>query len=256
MIFNEIKNSYNKKLRRYILKINIFNDIKNIFKMNSKIMKALTNASKSSSDSLISLFKGKRSADDLLSSTSIIKGMRIGISYLSQDNKPTVLNDIFGTEFTHTSIFFKLELPNNKTTGALVQYGKYEYIDKNKYKFDEEFNVNTIGYPYGKEGGLIFGEMDNKLFESTFCTVGCINLLLGKNFPKMTLKNFIEEVKKINGPWDIKSYDPMKKSCQEFVVAALQVIRPGFSNQLVNLKNSNDPIPEVIERELQKYEMS
>ena len=221
--------------------------------MYSKFSKALHNASKWSSDSLINLFKGKKKADELLSSTSIIKGMKIGISYLSDDNQPTFLNGLFGTEFTHTSIYFKLEMPNNKTTGVLVQYGQYQYIDKSKYKFSEEYN--TIGYPYGKDGGLIFGEIDNKSFEKIFCSVGSIGLFLGKNFSKMTLKLFIEEVKKINGPWDLKSYSPLSKSCQDFVVAALQVIKPGYSPQFINLKNTTDEVPAIIEDELKKHEM-
>jgi len=220
--------------------------------MASKIGKALNNASKSSSESLINLFKGKKNADELLSDTSIIKGMRIGISYLTDDNQPTFLNGMFGNEFTHTSVYFKLELPQNKQTGVLVQYGKYEYIDKNKYKFNEK-GGNTIGFPYGKEGGLLYGEMDKNTFEKSFCSVGCINLILGKNFPKMTLKFFLEEVKKINGPWNLKSYSPLNKSCQDFVVAALKVIKPGFSRELVYFQKEEE-IPAVIEEELKKHE--
>ena len=68
-----------------------------------------------------------------MSDTSIIKKMRIGLSYLSKDNKPNYLSEIFGSEFTHTAIQFTIEIPGNKTTGVLVQYGKYEYIKKDKY---------------------------------------------------------------------------------------------------------------------------
>ena len=70
----------------------------------------------------------------------------------------------------------------------------------------------------------------------------------------MRLEKFIEEVKKINGPWDLKSYDPVKKSCQDFVVAALQVIKPGFSEQLVTMKYQDFKIPVVVETELKKRE--
>lgn len=218
-----------------------------------KITRALTNSSRSTSESLMKLFKGKKNSNELLSSTSIIKGMKIGISFLSEDNKPTILNNIFGSEFSHTSIFFKLELPENKKTGVIVQYGKYEYIDKKKFKSED--GANNIGFPYGKDGGLMFGEMDEKQFEEIYCTAGSIICYLGKNFSKMIFKAFLDEVKKINGPWDLKSYDPVKKSCQDFVVAALQVIKPGFNEQMVNIKMENFEIPVIIDTELKKHQM-
>jgi hypothetical protein len=215
-----------------------------------KIFRGLKNASASSSQSLLKLFKGKRDANKLLSMESIIKGMKIGMSFLNEENKPTILNDVFGSEFTHTSIYFVLELPENRKTGVIIQYGKYEYLDKTKF----DNGVVNIGFPYEKEGGLMFGELDVKVFEDQYCTVGYINCILGKNFPKMRLEKFIEEVKKINGPWDLKSYDPVKKSCQDFVVAALQVIKPGFSEQLVTMKYQDFKIPVVVETELKKRE--
>lgn len=218
-----------------------------------KITQALKNASQSSSESLLNLFKGKRNANELLKSISIIKGMKIGISFLSEDNKPTVLNNIFGSEFTHTSVYFKLELPGNKKTGAIIQYGKYEYINKDKYK--EEDGANNIGFPYEKEGGLMFGEMDEKQFDEIYCAVGSIICILGKNFPKMIFKNFIDKVKNINGPWNLNSYHPLKKSCQDFVVAALQVIKPGYNEQMVILKKPEFEIPAIVNEELKKHEI-
>jgi hypothetical protein len=216
-----------------------------------KVIRSFRNASTSSSESLIKLFRGKMDAKELLANTSIIKKMKIGMSYLTEENKPTFLNDIFGSEFTHTSIYFIVELPLNKKTGIIVQYGKYNFTDKDK----SGNKINNIGFPYGKEGGLMFGEMDEKTFEENFCTFGNINCILGKNFPKTTFKNFLEQVKKINGPWDLKSYDAVNKSCQNFVVAAIQVIKPGFSEQFVTIKAENNQIPVIINNELKKREV-
>lgn len=216
-----------------------------------KIVRSFRNASTSSSQSLINLFKGKKSTKELLANTSIIKKMKIGISYLTEENKATLLNDVFGSEFTHTSIFFTVELPENRQTGIIVQYGKYEYTDK-----DESGNkINNIGFPYEKEGGLMFGEMDDKTFNENYCTYGCISCVLGKNFPKTTFKKFLESVKSINGPWNLQKYDPLHKSCQNFVVAALQVIKPGFNEQLVSINEKDGQIPVIISNELKKREV-
>ena len=213
-----------------------------------KIIRSFRNASSISSQNLIKLFRGKTDTKELLANTSIIKKMKIGMSYLTEENKPNLLNNMIGSEYTHTSIYFGVELPLNKKTGIIVQYGNYNYTDK-----DESGNkINNIGFPYGKKGGLMFGEMDEKTFEDHYCTFGNINCILGKNFPKTTFKNFLEEVKKNNGPWDLNSYHPLNKSCHDFVVAAIKVIKPGFSEQFVTIKAENNQIPVIINNELKK----
>ena len=196
--------------------------------------------------SLIKLLKPKenKNTKELLLNFSIIKKMKIGISDLMDRNKDIFLNDLFGSEFTHTSIFFKVELPGNRQTGIIVQYGKFEYTDK-----DESGN---IGFPYEKEGGLMFGEMDDKTFEDNYCTYGSIVLILGRCFPKMPFKNFLEKVKAINGPWNFQNYDPIKKCSHDFVVAALKVIKPGFYEDFVNIKYKDGQIPVIIDNELRK----
>ena len=174
-----------------------------------KIKDSLSFTSESISDSMLNLFIGKLSSEKLLKYEYIIKGMRIGISYLTKENKPNIMNNLFGNEVTHTSVYFKLESPSKRKTGALIQYGKYKY-KKNKNEIDGQ-KVNKCGFPYIKGGGLVFGEMNTKDFEETFCTVGNINLILSKKFSKITLKKFIELVKKNNGPGDFKNYDYLKK---------------------------------------------
>lgn len=37
------------------------------------------------------------------------------------------MNNLFGNEAKHTSVYFKLESPTKEGTGALIQYGKYKY---------------------------------------------------------------------------------------------------------------------------------
>lgn len=215
-----------------------------------KFLRSMGNASICSSQRLINLFKGNN-AKDLLVKGSIIKKMKIGMSYLNEENKSTFIDELLGSEFTHTSIFFRVDLPENKTTGIIIQYGLYEYFNKDEFGK----KINNIEFPYEKEGGLIFGEMDEKTFEENYCTFGNINCVLGKNFPKMTFKTFLEKVKKVNGPWNLKSYDPLKKNCQDFVVAAIQVLKPGYSEQLVTIKAEIDRIPVIIEKELKKREV-
>ena len=187
--------------------------------------------------------------NDLLTDISIIKKMRIGISYLSKDNKPTWLNDIFGSEFTHAAIHFTIEMNGNQS-GVLVQYGQYKYIEKDNYGK----TIKNIGFPYKEKGGLVFGEMDDDIFEKNFCSVGEIPLIITKKHPKITLKKFLDEVKNKNGPWDFEHYDEINKNCQHFVVAGLQIIKPLYSDSQVKLKN-NMKIPVVIESELKKHEL-
>ena len=97
--------------------------------------------------------------------------------------------------------------------------------------------------------------MDEKTFEENYCTFGNNNCVLGKNFPKMTFKTFLEKVKKVNGPWNLKSYDPLKKSCHDLVVAAIKVLKPGYSEHLVTIKADICKIPVIIENELKKKEV-
>lgn len=217
----------------------------------AKIASALKNASTSTSDSLINLFKGKRSANELLSDTAIIYSMKIGLCYLTEDNKPTFFNQVFGNEFTHSSVYFGLTLPDNKKTGVIVQYGKYAYIEPTT---DNSNDIKNIGFPYGKDGGLMFGEMDSKTYQNEYCSVGDIPLILSKNYPKITLKKFLTEIKKKNGPWDLKSYDAYSKSCQDFVVSSLKVIKPGYNEGQIYI-SGNGTIPVVIKDELKNYEV-
>ena len=214
-----------------------------------QLFRIFINASESISDCLINLFKNKKNANDLLTDISIIKKMRIGISYLSKDNKPTWLNDIFGSEFTHAAIHFTIEMNGNQS-GVLVQYGQYKYIEKDNYGK----TIKNIGFPYKEKGGLVFGEMDDDIFEKNFCSVGEIPLIITKKHPKITLKKFLDEVKNKNGPWDFEHYDKVNKSCQDFVVAGLQIIKSFYSDSQVKLKN-NMKIPFVIENELKKHEL-
>lgn len=41
--------------------------------------------------------------------------MKIGISFLSKDNRPTAFDDILVIEFSHISIYFKLDLSGKKS---------------------------------------------------------------------------------------------------------------------------------------------
>ena len=112
---------------------------------------------------MLSLFRGKLSSEELLKYEYIIKGMRIGISYLTKENKPNIMNNLFGNEVTHTSVYFKLESPTKEETGALIQYGKYEYI-KNKNEIDGQ-KINKCRFPYRKDRGLVFGEIILKILK-------------------------------------------------------------------------------------------
>lgn len=213
-----------------------------------RIFKSSNYFSQASSEMLRNVFKGKLSSEELLKDNYIIKGMKIGLSFLSKDNKRNIMNDMLGNELTHSSIYLKLE-SLEESTGVIVQYGQYEYF-KGLYEVNGKI-INNCGFPYGKEGGLMFGEMSNDLFNSHYCTVGILSLILSKKHYKMTLKTFLEKVKKIKGPWNLKSYDPLEKSCHDFVVAALQVLKPSYNEQLLNIKCGNN-IPIVIKNELNK----
>jgi hypothetical protein len=217
----------------------------------SGIKRLFSNASGSASESLINLFKSKENVSELLTERSIIKGMRIGISYLTANNKPSFLNDIFGSEFTHAAIYLKLEKNTGEESGVLVQYGKYQYIEKDKYG---EI-LKNIGFLYKEKGGVVYGIMENETFEKIFCSAGEIPLILTKKHPKITLKKFLEEIKNKNGPWDCSHYDIQDKNCQHFVVASLKILKPDYCSSQLKLNESMKTIPIVIEEELKKHEI-
>ena len=211
-------------------------------------------SSVSSSESLINLFKGGKTADELLKSTEIIKKMIIGISYLDNKNPNSLARRIFGDIISHASIFFSMGKKNSKT-GVLIQYGKYEYVKNNKNILDVE--AKTIGYVYGEKAGLIFGEIEFNVFKKEFCTICAIVPRLCHL--QMTLKKFIEEVKKL-GQWDLESYNFKNHNCQNFVAAGIKVINPKYNPDFIeitdnsNFEDDDDEkgLPPVIIQQLNK----
>lgn len=209
----------------------------------------------SSSSSLLNFFKGGKSADELLKSTEIIKQIFIGLSFLDNKNPKSLTRRIFGDDASHASFLFMMGKKNNKS-GILVQYGKYEYIKDKKEVLG--FDVNTIGYPYDKKGGLIFGEIEYNLYKKEFCTICSIKLNL--DYQQMTLNKFIEEIKK-EGPWDYYSYSVLNRNCQHFVAAGIKILRPKYNQDLIDIndntyfqgkENEEDGLPGCILKELKK----
>lgn len=209
----------------------------------------------SSSASLLSIFKGGKSADDLLKSTEIIKRIFIGFSYIDNKNPNSIARRIFGDEVSHASLLFMMGKKNCET-GILVQYGKYEYIKNKKEILNNE--AKTIGYPYGEKGGLIFGEINYNLYKKEFCSICCIKPLI--DHQQMTLNKFIEEVKK-KGPWDYNSYSVLSHNCQHFVAAGISIIKPKYNNNLIEITDNTyfqgkeeeeDGIPKVILNQLKQ----
>lgn len=203
--------------------------------------------------SLIAMFKGNKTADQLIQSTEIIKNMIIGISYLDNNNPNGKFRKIFGNIISHASIFFFLG-KKNRETGIIVQYGKYAYIKEKKDILKKE--AETIGYPYGERGGLIFGEMKYNDFIDEFCTICSIKPILGKK--QITLKKFIEEVKK-NGVWDLNSYNYFSHNCQDFAAVGISIINPKYHPSLIHIKDNRmfgedeeGGVPTVIIKQLNK----
>lgn len=213
--------------------------------------------SNSSSSSLLNLFKGGASADELLKSKEIIKQIYIGLSYLDNNNPKSIARTIFGDEASHASFFFMMGKKLSKK-GILVQYGKYEYIKDKKEVLG--CDVSTIGYPYEKKGGFIYGEIEYNLYKKEFCTICSIKLKL--DYQQMTLNKFIEEIKK-EGPWDLASYSVIKRNCKDFVAAGIRILKPKYNQDLIDVndntyfqgkENEEDGLPDVILKELKKNE--
>ena len=205
-------------------------------------------------ESLRNLFKRGKSADELLKSTEIIKKKIIGISNLDNKNPNSLPQRVFGNIVSHASIFFNMGKKNSKT-GILIQYGKYEYIKKNKYILD--IQAKTVWYVYGEKAGLIFGEIDYNDFIKEFCTICSINPVI--DHIQITLKKFIEEVKKL-GNWDLASYNFISNNCQNFVAAGIKVINPKYNpglimitdNSYFNEDDNEKGLPPVIIEQLNK----
>ena len=211
----------------------------------------------SGSESLLNFFKGGTSADELLKSQKIIKKIFIGLSHLEQNTGNILARMIFGDEVSHASFFFMMDEKLSEK-GILVQYGKYEYIKNKKEVLG--LNVNTIGYPYEEKGGLIFGEIEFNLYKKEFCSICTIKPKLDHR--QMTLKNFIEEIKK-EGRWDLKSYSFLTNNCKHFVAAGIRILKPKYNNDLIDVidvtyfigkKKEEDGIPNEIIKELKKNE--
>ena len=213
----------------------------------------LRNFSGSVSDSLLNIFSGKIKAEDFLTKAFIIKNIKIGFSYLSEQNKPTFLDQLFKGEMVHAAIYFGVESTESKT-GILVQYGKYEPLKKENIKKELHNNIKNIGFPYGDKGGLMFAEIDFIKFKEIFCSAGLIYPRIDKKNVQMTVNNFFEKVKNINGPWILDKYNAHEKSCQDFVVAAIKVINPIYSSEQDKDDDLQDEnIPVVIRQELENH---
>lgn len=219
-----------------------------------KLNKIIKNFSTSSSEVLVNLFSGKLKADELLCKSYIIKSMKIGLSFLNKDNKSTFLDEIFKGENKHSAIYFNLENKDNQRTGVLVQYGQYKFIERDAISEGLKKNINNIGFPYGKGGGLMFGELEFSKFIENFGSAGIIRPRIDKKSGvQMTLNTFFNKVKKINGPWDYKSYEFLSKNCNSFVVAALKVLDIDYSPYEDKDDLDDDNIPIVIKDELEKH---
>ena len=208
----------------------------------------------SSLDSLLSLFKGDISADDLLKSKEIIKNMIIGISYLDNNNPNSVMRMIFGDQVSHASLFLSMGDKKNSTKGVLVQYGKYEFIKNKKEVLGK--NVDAIGYVYKEKGGLIFGQIDYNTYKKEFCSIAYIKPKIQN---QITLSKLLQEVTK-SKVWDYVSYSALSHNCQDFVAEAVRVLNPKYNPEFIEIidnskiegKEDEAAIPKVILEQLKK----
>lgn len=215
--------------------------------------------SRSISESLLSLFRGKTSADELLKSTKIIKQIFIGLCFLDNKNPNSIARLIFGNIVCHASLFFCMGQKNSKT-GVIVQYGKYKYIDKetltDKNAIDLLKNVDNIGFPYKTKGGLIFGELEYNTYKKEYCTIAYIK---PNFFKSITLSKFLEEVTK-DHIWDYDSYEFRNHNCQHFAAEAVKVLNLKynainieiFDNSKIEGEEDDAAIPSVILKQLKE----
>ena len=175
-----------------------------------KILSELRNTSTSLSDDLLKNCSGNIKYKDLITKPYIIIKLEIGFSYLNDKNKESFFDIIFKGEIKHSAIYLKVR-DKDSETGVVVQYGKYEYINREKIKGELKNNVENIGFIYNEKGGLMVATIDYKIFKNIFCTAGSIRTKIDKD-ETMSLKDFLTRVKIFNGPWDLQSYDPKKKA--------------------------------------------
>ena len=179
----------------------------------------------------------------------IIKGMKIGFSQKIKTN--FFANFLFGEKLIHSSIYFELESPQKNETGILIMYGAYEFINDKTKISNFSLKNNKIYFPYGKKGGLNFGEIEELKFNKNYCDKGKINLIIKIEYIKMTLMQFIENIKKRNGPWDASSFNFINHNSHDFVKEAIKIMDPGVSKESVNSKEIY--IPSIIKEELKNY---
>ena len=178
----------------------------------------------------------------------MIKGMKIGFTPNTENPLFTFLmKDVC----MHSSIFFELESPQKKNeTGILFMYGCYQFTD-NEMEIKRFFlNKKKMYFPYEEKGGLNFGEIDEQKYNENFCKKGIINLIFNKKSNKMTLKHFIENIKKMNDPWTASNYNVFTHNQHDFVKEAIKIINPGVSKESINSKELT--IPSKINEELKK----
>ena len=105
-----------------------------------KILSALRNTSTSLSDALLKNCSGNIKYKDLITKPYLIIKLEIGFSYLNDKNKESLFDRLFKGEIKHSAIYLKVR-DEDSETGVIVQYGKYEYINREKIK--EEFKNNV-----------------------------------------------------------------------------------------------------------------
>jgi hypothetical protein len=151
------------------------------------------------------------------------------------------------------------ENTDEDSKGILIEYGDY-YPDMSKTEKNFVDNKYVI-YQYDSNGGVRFYVNTYKDFKKTFADIGYIELDINVN-NQMTFDNFIQTIAPKNGDkWTRAKYG-ISHNCQDFVVEALNILKPKFMNKDVCPK---DPklletkekrisfIPKIIINELKKH---
>ncbi len=140
--------------------------------------------------------------------------------------------------FEHAALLLMNKIPEyDYQKGVLIEYGEY-YPKMGK----EELNYvqkELVIYRYGEKGGLRYYVKNYGEFTEEFGNIGYVDLKINSDH-QMSFRTFIDQIAPITQEkWIKNNYSLIDLNCQNFIIDALQILKPNFSYNDILARDPN-----------------